>query len=64
MLAPAASGPWGPSGALASVHPRVGEGEIVEHGLVHAVDQGAVCARQSGLLVDELLVEVAAVAWR
>lgn len=47
-----------------AIHPRVNEGEVPEHGLVHAVDERPVGTRQPGLLVDELLVEVTAVAGR
>lgn len=45
-------------------HARVNEGEVTEHRLVDAVDERAVGARQPRLLVDELLVEVAAIARR
>lgn len=43
------------------LHPGVHEGKVSEHVLVHAVDQSSVCARQPGLLIQEFLVEVAAV---
>lgn len=45
-------------------HAGVDEGEVPEHGLVHAVDERAVGAGKPRLLVDELFVEVAAVAGR
>lgn len=45
-------------------HAGVYEGEVPEHRLVDAVDERAVGTRQPGLLVDELLVEVTAVAGR
>ena len=46
---------------LNASHCWVDEGEVVEHGLIHAVDEGAVCTGQTGLLVDELFVKVTAV---
>lgn len=45
-------------------HPGVYEGEVPEHRLVHAVDERPVATGQPRLLVDELLVKVAAVAGR
>lgn len=45
-------------------HPGIDEGEVPEHGLVHAVDERAVGAGEPRLLVQELFVEVAAVAGR
>ena len=45
-------------------HPGVDEGEVSEHRLVDAVDERPVSTRQPRLLVDELLVKVAAVAGR
>lgn len=45
-------------------HTRVNKGEVTEHRLVDAVDERAVGTRQPRLLVDELLVEVAAIARR
>ena len=46
------------------LHPRVHEGKVPEHVLVHAVDQRPVCKGQPGLLIQEFLVEIAAVIWR
>lgn len=51
-------------GVLKSSHPRVDEGKVLEHALVHAVDQGAVCAGQTRLFVYKLFIKVAAVTWR
>lgn len=47
-----------------AAHPRVDEREVSEHVLVDAVDKRSVGGRQPRLLVDELFVEVAVVAWR
>lgn len=47
-----------------AAHPRVDEREVSEHVLVDAVDKRSVSGRQPRLLVDELFVEVAVVAWR
>lgn len=49
------------SGALEIGHGGVDEGEVVEHGLVHAVDHDTVCDGKSRLLVYELLIEVTTV---
>lgn len=45
-------------------HPRVDKRKVSEHVLVDAVDKRSVSGRQPRLLIDELLVEVAVVAWR
>lgn len=45
-------------------HPRVDERKVSEHVLINAVDERSVSGRQPRLLVDELFVEVAVVAWR
>lgn len=45
-------------------HPGVYKREVSEHRLVDAVDERPIGTRQAGLLVDELFVEVAAVAGR
>lgn len=49
------------SGVLETGHGGVDEGEVVEHGLVHAVDDYTVCDGKSRLLVYELLIEVTTV---
>lgn len=45
-----------------SLHAWVHEGEVLEHALVHAVDERAVSQGQAWPLTQELLVKVAAVA--
>lgn len=50
------------SGPFNAGHPWVHKGEVFEHGLVNTVNEGPVSTRQPGLLIDKLLVEVAAVA--
>lgn len=52
------------SGSFHASHARVNKGEALEHGLVNAVDEGPVGTRQPRLLVDEVLVKIAAVTGR
>lgn len=43
------------------LHPWIHEGKVLEHVLVHAVDQRSVCKWQPGLFIQEFFVEIAAV---